>query len=62
MAAKKKPGRPRKAVEERRRNRETLTFTDDEHEALRQFAGFGSIAVYCREVILRHLAAKRRKR
>lgn len=63
MATTKKPlGRPRKAVASRRRNRETLAFTDPEHAALRELAGSESVAVYCRDLVLRHLAAKKRKR
>ncbi len=58
-STRKKPGRPRKAAGARRRNRETLTFTDGEHKALGELAGTGSIAVYCRDVILRHLKRKR---
>lgn len=47
---------------ERRRNRLNIQLTDDELEQLEELAARESPALYARQVLLRHLAAKRRKR
>ena len=60
--ARKGSGRKPIAREERRRNRVVISFTDAEVDELEAAAAAAPAAVYCREVVLRHLAAKRRKR
>ncbi len=64
MSEKRGPGRIPLPDAERRRNRVTIQLTDAELEALRQVAQGAreSVALYARSALLRHLAAKRRKR
>ena len=58
-----KRGPKPKPLEERRRNRLQINVTDEEHRTLSQLAGQGeSAASYIRQMVTRHLAAKRRKR
>ena len=58
-----KPGPKARLPQERRRNRLQVNLTDEEWDQLAGVAsGADSVALYVRDLILRHLAAKRRKR
>jgi hypothetical protein len=50
------PGRP----EDRRRNRVMLNLTDSEHAQLEKAADGGPVSDFAREIILRHLARRRK--
>lgn len=49
-----------KALREHRRNRMTLNLTDEELRALRSAAGKKSASDYARDVLLQHLARRRK--
>jgi hypothetical protein len=53
-------GRKPKPLRDHRRNRMTINLTDDELRALRSAAGKGSASDYARDVLLQHLARRRK--
>lgn len=54
-------GRKPKAVEDRQRNRATVSLTDEEYEELEAAAGDESIGTFLRRVVLRYLARQRKR-
>ena len=55
-------GRPKSPPHERLRNRVTVGLNDAELEQLESAAGHDSPSSYLRRLLLKHLAAKKRKR